>query len=673
MATYRIDVSNGGNTGTVVPDVSWKYSKQLNQVNEAELKFSATGATNRALLQIGAEVTIYKDGTIDFIGLIDTTDYFIGGTVVFHASGYETWLAKENGTYTNSPWTSTASATIFAAIITESSYLSAGTINTGFDTDYRLAGSQSLFNAISNLANKTTQDISIDYTASPVEISILDHVGSATSVAVWNEAKEITNLRRSVGYPRGNSIIVYGKGDGDNQIKGTASDATSIAAYGTITKIVTDRSAMSDDEANSLAAAELALNKDPPNIYDFELTNPEMTGFVLGDVVTLNALDQDVNNDDVRIVGIEEGENKGEAYITLQTTNPELKTLMRTRNKYLAKIQKDHQDDNTYMQGSGNQNLFGSGINAKTGQSLKIPFYISGSMVSESGALNITAINVSYDLDPFNNQVGGASFDGSDPQVQNDSENNDEYSVIAEDDDDVSTGTLSDSWTTLKTWSNVASIGQYIVFYVGAYVVDHTDTSAFSVHVRIKNTDSGDYFPNATGVRLVRGEMPFDTSTVDAHAHTVFVTFASSATIVCPINPYLLDFEVQFKQDQPVETANVGAQIVYDVESRHKHDPGAYDVKATDLDNISIGDDISEAASVNATSVNLYLDFWNGTAWVNKVTITDTTKAIDTGVDISDSGDFPDAQGWWRVRVEPRTVTPDYAQAKVELKNYMDN
>jgi len=694
MATYRIDVTKGTNTGTVVPDVSWRYTKQLNQVNEAELKFSATGETNRALLKIGATVTIYKNGTIDFIGLIDNTDYFVGGTVVFHASGYEVWLAKENGAYTNSPWTSTASATIFAAIITESSYLSAGTINTGFDTDYRLSTSQSLFNAISNLANKTTQDISIDYTASPIEISVLDHVGSATSVMVLNEGKEITNLRRSEGYPRGNSIKVFGKGDGDNQITGSDSDATSIAEYGTITKIVTDRSVMTTAEANKLATAELALNKDPPNIYDFDLTNPEMTGFVLGDVITLNALDQDVINTDVRIVGIEEGENKSQAYITLQTTNPELKTLMRTKNKIMAQIKKDQTDDNTYMQGNTVTNEWGTGINADSSHAAKVGFYVPPEFDTEAGSLDTIWMKVDYDIDPYNSQFGTASFTGTDPQVQNSS--GDESALItglSGEDSPLVTGTSSSQLLTSNqgsdtfsenvatTWDLVldeAIDGSFSFLYVDLEIEEDSWSGTDTIGIRIRVAST--VYVQDIQLSFITTQSPFK--------KTYAIPFFGTSTGTVDVAMYSVgnqDYQGSMTVYGTDETHTHGdgnyAAVDHDHDDGnyatvdHDHPPGGYDINAADLSYISIGDAVSDAASVNATGATIYLDFWNtGTsAWDNKHSRVFGSDTLKTNVDMTDSGTYPDADGYWRIRVIPNSATSDFVNAKVRLKFKIDN
>jgi len=159
----------------------------------------------------------------------------------------------------------------------------------------------------------------------------------------------------------------------------------------------------------------------------------------------------------------------------------------------------------------------------------------------------------------------------------------------------------------------------------------------------------------------------------------------------------------------------------------------------TDLHNhnVSIGDGASESGSVNASEVDIYLDFWeaitnNETAgsdvvvemadtgniiatdvvyfdgrvsgnaewatvasvvtntsitistlatnksagdyvtWNNKHSILNTGKTLDTDVDITDSGTYPDAVGYWRVRVEPDNASADYVSI-VKIRHHMDN
>jgi len=407
MSSYIVNVTNGSDTGTIIPDVGFNYTDKLNDINEGNIKISGTGSVRRGLLAIGSNIEIKKDGTRVFYGLLDNIDYLDGGAINFHISGYEIWLAKKNGTYSNSPYKNTASASIFSDLIGESPKLSAGTIEAGSNIDFRVAKTDSLWNGISNLARKVSQDVQIDYIN--LEVDVLDHRGSTTSVLTFNDGIDIYNLRKSEAYPLGNKIIVYGKGDGANQITATSSDATSISTYGEITRVVTDRTIMSTSEAQKLADAEKLITKDPVEVYDFDVMNPNQS-FIAGDIITLNSTDKDLDNVDVRIVGIERGVRNGVEYLTLQVTNSAYSSLIKKRNDILSKVVKQQRDTDTYMQGSGNTQSWARGINAKLDTPLVIPFYVSSDFVTdEAGNMRIDSLTLDYDVDPYRKGVGDSS------------------------------------------------------------------------------------------------------------------------------------------------------------------------------------------------------------------------------------------------------------------------
>jgi hypothetical protein len=673
MSLHTINITNlSGAKGTVVPDAGFNYTDNLNDIDEATLKFSGTGLTRRELVEIGSTVEIYKDGTLAFKGIIDLLDTLEAGTLIIHSQDEISFrLSKENGSYANSPWNATASATIFSNIIGDSSYISAGTIDTGFSTDFRLNDTQSIWNSITNLAKKTTQDVGKDY--ANTEIDILDHKGSSTSVATFNKGIEIQNVRFTQGYPLGNKVIVRGKGDGVNQAKGSASDAGSIATYGTITRNVNDPSCINDDECDKLAEAELATTLQKSKVYDFDVINVNQD-LDSGDIITLNAKDIGLINEEVRIVGIERGDGPGGEYLRCQVVNPELKQLMRNRNKILSRIVKNQQDQITYMHGSGNTNTWGAGINAKTNYPLKIVFFLPASYIEdEVGDINVKELTVSYDIDPYRSDIGTASFTGSDPQVQNSSadqganltgsmDDNDDYGVS---DNGILAGggfgssTTHASFTGIATFSNVT--GAFTLFTITVIPDSASDTYTF----RIYDSDSATYYPNSSGISIVSA------------AAGDYI----SLNIVVPDN--IVNNDLVFQ----VQNASSGFDyyILFQAfgehahgfasldAADHQHSNGGYDINAADINHISVGDDVSEAGSVNASSTNLYLDFWNGSTWVNKHSILATGATLGTDVDISNSGAYPDSSGYWRVRVEPITATADFAQAIVKLKNSVDN
>ena len=711
-------------TTSFYPDVGFEYTDPLNNVGEASLIFSSLSILSRNNITLGTIIHISRDSTTEHYGLVDHIDNLDGGGYVVHSSNYDVWLSKENGDYTNSPYKATASATIASELIAESAYLTEGTIAAGVDIDFRIETSDSLLNGIGNLVRKTGQDYQLDYTSlAAIEIDIVDHRGSTTSVATLNNP-EISNMRVARTYPSGNKIVVYGKGDGDNQIKSETPshgyDAASVAAYGIITRPVIDRTIISVDEANTLADIEVATSKDETKTYFFNVNDIE-TVAVTGDIITLNSEEHDLSDEEVRIVKITKGIRNNSEFLAYQVTNASNSRVLKLRDRNIADLRKEQRDNSTYMQGSGNTNTWGLGINAKTGAAAKIKFYLPAEYIhDEAGNSNISLFTVSYDIDPFLKQYGTASFDGSDAQVQNSSaytqpdvlydsgmEDPDVENYSGNDDPSI-TGDSGYSWTGASvgsdsdnsdsissgSWQTVCSVdttntdrGLYCNFHIQG-----VSGGAEDIRIRIKNT----------------GEI---TST-DGHIELYFDGFRDYA--VCQLkavgagmNDYNDEIQLQVYAYGAIvvsgylsvyEASHEHSYGDYRAESHdhddgdyavashshddgdyatalHEHSNGDYDIDNADLDDISISDGLSEAGSVNAASVNLYLDFYNtGTStWDNKHSVLATGVTIDEDVDISDSNTYPDAAGWWRVRVEPITATADFAQGIVKIKNNVDN
>jgi len=357
MSNYIIKITNtSSEIGTIIPDVGFSYTDNLNEVNQANIKLSGSSSAKRSLIEMGSIVEIYRGGTLEFKGLIDSVDYLSAGGMSIKSSGWEIWLGKENGDYASSPWSSTASATIFSAVLAEmsqpaSSPFTEGTVDAGTSIDFRAGLTESIWNIISNLSNKTTQDIGIDYINQ--EIDILDHKGSSTSVATFNTGIQISNLRVTQTYPLGNDVRIYGQGEGETRIisdhTSSGQDATSKTNYGTIRKIVRDPSITTVAEADLLADALVAYYKDPIKIYDFEVLNPSQS-IVSGDVITLNAPSQGLSSEDVRVVKIKKGMQGNREVLTYQVTNEAYSRAIKNKDEVLAQIDKNNRDNQTYNQ-----------------------------------------------------------------------------------------------------------------------------------------------------------------------------------------------------------------------------------------------------------------------------------------------------------------------------------
>lgn len=717
MSQYRITSVYGGVSTTIEPDFGFYYTDNLNEINECELKFSSMSKTIRACLQIGALVEILRDSTREFYGLVDSIDYIDGGGLIVHASGYEIWLAKEHGAYSNSPWNSTASATIFSSLIGESTHLTAGTIATGLNVDFKASTSDSLFNSISELLKKTGQDYELDYSnTASIKINITDHKGSSTSKGVLNGGIDFYNLKYTTIYPTGNYVVVYGKGDGTNQIMSTSAhgqDITSQSTYGVIKRVVVDRTIISQDAANNLADKEVAISKDPQKLYSLTV-NDISWNLVAGDIITITSDDVGLNDEAVRITQVKRGNKDNDEFLSLLVTNSAHAILIKDYRRQLNDIRKSVRDTTTYMQGSGNLSQWEGIRNANNSVGLKVPFYIGGRFLDEAGVLRIDSITVDFDVDPYNKEYGAVSEDQKDPSIDNStfSSDDNESTLVAENDTTNSSGTLRNTWTTYWDINNVAVHGEAIIFHVHCRVYQwDTPGHTGSIYARIYHVDEADYYPSSIGLRIARGEDE-DTQTTssdshfhsppagetyfmysdacstwdacstgtgsDSHTHTLryFPVTEGTCTIYVPIDPYLQDFDVQMDTtDSSGGNALATWFFSYYVVSQHEHGDGDYKTDNHDH-NVSIGDGVSDAGSLNATNVTIYLQKWNtGTSvWDTLVTYTPSpAKTLGYDIDMSSSGTYPASEGWYRIRIITNSASPDLVMAVVSVKHNLDN
>lgn len=416
--SYIIKVKNtAGTEGTVVADAGFSYTDKLSDINEGQLKITGTSVSKRGLFEIGSEVFIYRNGTLEFHGLINGITYLNAGGIAADLIGYEVWLGKENGNYAGSPWSSTASATIASAVIGESNYFTAGTVQAGETMDFRAVATSSLWNVLSSIVKRTAQDIGIDYSDSTVDI--LDHKGNSTSVATFNDGIQIQDLTVRQSYPIANDVRVYGQSEGQTRIKSdhttSGQDATSKSTYGTIRKIYEDSTVTTQAEANLLANKLVAKWKDPIKVYEFDIINFNQN-IVSGDVIILNSQTKNLSNEEVRIVGIEKGVRNNQEFLTLQVTNKEYSQTEKGVNQYIAELEKKANDmanydqyvdeysnqnigtcvgggsyfDTAFAYLAGNIALFGNGICGCSGDWL----YLNGNLSVPSGVVQMGTLNV---------------------------------------------------------------------------------------------------------------------------------------------------------------------------------------------------------------------------------------------------------------------------------------
>ncbi len=684
MSSYIINVVKDPHgtpqTGTIIADIGFTYENNLNDLNNARLNISGTSESKRGLIESGSEVYIYRNGTLELKGIIDSISYLDAGGISATINGYEVWLGKENGTYSNSPYTSTASATIAGDIIGESNYFTAGTTETGSDIDFRISEGDSLFNALKRLIDRVGQDIQIDYTND--EVDILNHKGNSTSQATLNDGIHMKNVVARKSYPIANYVKVYGKGDGDEQIKSTSAhgqDATSQSTYGTITKIVREPTIMSEDEANELADKLVAKYKDPVKVYEFEVINYNLN-VESGDVITLNSQTKGLDNEEVRIVSVQRGTKGGKEYLNLEVTNKEYSIKTKKIEQRLAELENNQKRQETFMQGTSNVLTFSEMINANNSVPLRIFAYLPSAFIEdEAGNNRVNSFTLDYDVDGFRSSAGTATEEDTEPTFTGSSATDDPWvsgTSGSQTPNSVSGVSVWASYTVHIDDYNNQALSHSVENITGGPSLYSTRAVCLGANMTgsSQTADLTVEFPSGSSYN--EGNQSLNNNTV--RYYSIGESYSSNRTGW--FHFYDDNYNITYH-------CGTGQNIYAHTHGSHSHGDGSY---KTDLHghgdgsyvvgshnhNVSIGDPAVDDEDLNATElseIKLYHYNTGTSSWDLKNTITNTGKTLDTEVDISDGGTYPDASGIWKVEIKTDNSDPDLVQGVIKCKHQMDN
>jgi len=688
--------------------IQFSYEFTLNAMSNCQIALDGVSSVYATEFAVDKEILIYKSGVLKFRGIVIDHNSLSGGGIVLTCHGNESELTDDKAPMVGSAivrvWTSTSDNTIIDTLVTSIAGWTTNVANSSSITvpSFRVSATESVWNTVIRLIEQTGKDIFVDQENKV--IYLYDELTRSDKFS-FIEGKNAKNINRAESKSKAGKVIVYGKGDGENQVTGSYGASTPV-------EVIIDRNILTDAEADD--RAESAYDKLNPNPKQYSL-NPITfpAALRLGDAGTIANNSGNINEevDIVRMKITVDGIGTEKAVI--EVTNPAYRLASKNNAEEIAKSDANYKDSQSSMQGSGNLSQWEGGINGNSSAGLKIKFYIGDKFVDEGGTMRVNSLSVDYDIDEYRRGVGTATESNKSPDID---------SATASSDDNESTeplsgetttasGTLDDAWTTYWDLNNIGVHGQAIIFHIHVKVYEWDSPGGnSSVYARILHVDETDYYPRTNGLRLLRG-IDESTETTDSSGHwhnpgssgqfmlsatcgtwdscntgtdtqshdhnvTVYPNLQGTCTIYVPIDPYLQDFDVQMDStDSNGGNALASWFFAYYVISQHEHGSGTYKTDAHKHD-VAVGDDVSDAGSVNATNVVVYLEFWNTatSAWDTKVTYTPSpAKTLEFNKDMTSGGTYPDAEGWWRIRIKTNHADPDYIQAVVSVKHGMDN
>ncbi len=465
-----------------------------------------------------------------------------------------------------------------------------------------------------------------------------------------NDYIDISNLGFDSIEPIGNVITVYGKGDGDNQIISESTsgrNTSSITTFGEIEKPIRDPTIMSVSEANRLADILATKYGSELKVYTFSVNNPSQD-LVSGDVIIISAPEKGILGEEVRIVGIKRGMRNGNEFLELEVTNKEYSELLKSSDKLIGDIQRNALDNQTYMQGTTNTLTFTGQINATSAAPLRIVGNLTEDFIEdEAGNIRVNSFTVDYDIDPFRSSVGTATA-STDPGLDVNGTAGDS-SIESDQGSDSASTTLSVGWNNNELAEGVSGSFTYLDI---AVIVE----AGFSTSSDIKLILEIDEFSGVKKEYFIKGGTAAGTVLINDVLR--LPVFSSTTSTI------YLDVYTDFSNFYDLDMSITG---VLDL---HNHDSGSYDTDSHGH-TVSVGDNVSDESSLNATGVTIYVDFWNGSAWINKHSLT-SSSTLARDVDISDGGTYPDVAGYWRTRIFTNNTSADLVNGIMKVKHSMD-
>lgn len=473
----------------------------------------------------GNTVKVKLNNNDYFKGRIESTDFTSESSCLLN--GFDMSVKLTDHLHNHS-WSATPSTVIVNDVCS-------GVINIGTNTNWGTLAfdiiNDDKLSGLSRLSNFIGYDWWVDESGGNDQFNIHTRRGGTVSQATFNTTGDTNlwnNVRRKVDKESlYNDIAVLGYGGGTAQIKGTASDATSISNYGTHSIRLVARTVRDTGVLGSIASTFLAEHKDPIDRIALYPQDVEQT-FTLGDAITINDTDTGMSSN-YKVVAKKLDLVYGRTpKLKIEAANKSLRFTDRAGEKFNITV-----EGNTYqvIRDPGHtHNVSGttaSHDHTKTSQSPSLSGNAAShdhSSYSASHTHNVVSHTSQTSLTSQGDGTAGHSYSSSSKEI-------------------------STSWTNITSYSNSIISGK----------------ECFQLHLNLENQEASDqwyyvrigtgtgYYPDSSGVqlRIKAGEITSIDLRVPAHAYNQSGTFyiqakvySSTYTTFCAWDYYWVDSHV---------------------------------------------------------------------------------------------------------------------------------
>jgi hypothetical protein len=260
---------------------------------------------------------------------------------------------------------------------------------------FRVSASDSVWNAIIRIVETTGKDIKIDQLNKVVYL--YDKL-NRPDIFSFVEGKNAIDINRKKSRSKAGKVIVFGKGDGENQIKG--SYGTGVPVH-----VVIDKNIIKTAEATARATIEYNKLNPNPKSYTFNPIVP-IDDLIIGDSGVISNTSAGIN-EAVDLVRYEISVNeKGIENLKIEVTNPDYRRASKNLAESQAKSDANYYASQSSMQGA--TNIWGDtqAANASTTVPLKLTLYVPDNVEDESATNRINKVLLSYKHSAYREDYG---------------------------------------------------------------------------------------------------------------------------------------------------------------------------------------------------------------------------------------------------------------------------